>query len=411
MTSINARATEVARASYGRLLAIIAAQAGDIAAAEDALADAFAKALENWPKSGIPDNPEGWLLTVSRNRLRDRFRSAANRGHISLDSDESLEVTMADIDTAAIPDERLKLMFVCAHPAIDTKIRTPLMLQSVLGLEAETIGSAFLIPATAMAQRLVRAKRKIKDAAIPFAIPERTDMATRLEPVLEAIYGTYAIEWEGVSNNNELEDLSIEALFLADLLASLLPDEPEALGLAALLSFSIARRNARYDEENHFVPLHQQDTGKWDRIRIARAEALLSRAQKLGQLGRFQLEAAIQSVHTDRAKTGHTDWQAIAQLYEGLMAIAPTIGGAVGRAAAVGEAFGPEAGLNCLEQIDAKTRNTFQPALAVTAHLLALQGAHATASETYTRAISLTTLTPIRQYLLAQQAMIPQGKP
>lgn len=403
MSDVNARATEVARASYGRLLAILAAQSRDIAVAEDALADAFSKALESWPTSGIPDNPEGWLLTVSRNRLRDRFRSASNRGHTSLDADKALEIAMTDIDMTAIPDERLKLMFVCAHPAIDAKIRTPLMLQSVLGLQAETIANTFLVPAAAMAQRLVRAKRKIKTAAIPFIIPERADMSTRLQPVLEAIYGVYAIEWEGVTNADDTEDLSIEALFLADLLVSLLPDEPEVLGLAALLSFSIARRASRYDDENRFVPLDRQDVSKWDRIRIARAEALLERAQKRDQLGHFQLEAAIQSVHSDRARTGRTDWQALAQLYQGLMTIAPTIGAAVGHAAAVGEAFGPDAGLKCLAQIDPEVQKNFQPAIVVRAHLLEASGDFTAAIDAFAKAISLTTQIPIRQYLMDQR--------
>lgn len=403
MSDVNARATEVARASYGRLLAILAAQTHDIVLAEDALADAFGRALETWPKSGIPDNPEGWLLTVSRNRLRDGMRKSANRGHVSIDADEGLEIAMAEIDPTAIPDERLKLLFVCAHPAIDGKIRTPLMLQSVLGLEAETIASAFLVPSAAMAQRLVRAKRKIKAAAIPFAIPERRDMASRLEPVLEAIYGVYAIDWEGVTNADILDDLSVEALFLADLLVNLLPEEPEVLGLAALLSFSIARRAARYDQDGNFVPLDQQDTTKWDRIRIARAEALLSKAQKHNQLGHFQLEAAIQSVHSDRAKTGRTDWHALTQLYQGLMTLAPTIGAAVGHAAAVGEAFGPEAGLKCLDQIEAEIQGSFQPALVVKAHLLAASGEDAKAIEVFSKAISLTTQTPIRRYLAARR--------
>ncbi|MEL6678131.1 MAG: DUF6596 domain-containing protein, partial [Pseudomonadota bacterium] len=277
MTEAEARAEDVARASYGKLLAILAAGSSDIARAEDALADAFRAALEVWPERGIPDNPEAWLLTTSRNRLKDGYRSAAHRTTAQMEEDFDMAAP-APVSREEIRDPRLKLMFVCAHPAINDAVRAPLMLQTVLGLEAEQIAPAFLLPRVALAQRLVRAKRKIKEARIPFVLPDQADMADRLEAVLEAIYGTYALDWNGEVSATAPEDLRREALFLADLLVEMLPDEPEVLGLAALLSFVDGRRAARTGGDGRFKPLERQDVRLWDRMRTVRARALLVRA-------------------------------------------------------------------------------------------------------------------------------------
>ena len=249
-----ARAAEVARASYGKLVAIMASRTGDIMVAEDALADAFVKALTTWPKTGIPDRPEAWLLTVARNRRTDTERRDARLDF----TDEVPDMTDTAPDPDAFPDERLKLLFVCAHPAIDKGVHTPLMLQTVLGLEAADIADVYLASAPAMAQRLVRAKRKIKAAGIPFTIPDPDALATRHTPVLEAIYGAYARDWFAGDG-----DLSQEALFLASILAQSLPHEPEALGLAALFTFAQARRDARL-VNGMLVPVPEQDTDLWD---------------------------------------------------------------------------------------------------------------------------------------------------
>lgn len=379
--------------SYGRLLALLAAQCRDITAAEDALADAMERAVGRWPRDGVPGNPEAWLLTVARNRLRDMWKSPAHRlsGSWTEDRDVAEEVT----GPAAIPDRRLELMLVCAHPAISADIRTPLMLQTVLGVDAAAIAAAFAVAPATMAQRLVRAKKRIRDTGIPFTLPERTDLAARLPEVLEAVYGAYSIDWLSVPQRPAIESLSSEALHLAMVLVELLPEEPEVLGLAALMCLCEARRPARIDRDGTFVALDDQDRGRWDAELYARGEHLLARAHGFGRPGRFQYEAAIQSAH---CATG-TERHALRKLYRALMRVGPSLGAAVALAALDGEIDGADAGLHALDAITGRAAEGFQPAWVTRGHLLGEAGRADEAAAAYHRAIELTADDSVRAYL------------
>lgn len=405
------RAEELARVAYGRLLAILASRDGDIEAAEDVLADAFAQALQTWPRTGIPTNPEAWLLRVARNRRTDMHRSAAHRLSDPLDDAErggALPVVEA-IDLEEIPDRRLALLFVCAHPAIDPAARTPLMLQVVLGFDAEQIARAFATQTAAMAQRLVRAKRRIRDARIPFVVPERERLRERLTPVLEAVYGAYAIDFPIVAGTEQRDSLAAESHYLASMLADLLPDEPEVLGLAALISLSLARHAARGTADT-FVPLDEQDDTLWDRALIAMGDQYLHRASVHQQIGRFQIEAAIQSVHTARAVSGVTDWVALRSLYAALLVVAPTLGARVALAAVIGRVEGAPAGLASLNAITDASVHRFQPAWATRAHLLERAGHTAQALLAFDRAVSLTTERRARTYLERCRALAARAR-
>jgi RNA polymerase sigma-70 factor, ECF subfamily len=397
----HARAALVARASYGRLIAVLAARNGDIVGAEEALSDAFIAALETWPRTGIPDKPEAWLMQAAKNRRIDAYRRNARSPVMNVDElpevvDEEQDEPMNDV----IPDKRLALMFVCAHPAIDASVHTPLMLQTVLGVEAIDIGRSFLVSPTALAQRLVRAKRKIKDAQIAFAIPDRSVMPERLLAVQEAIYGAYALDW---LQEQGMRNLADEAAYLAKLLVELLPNEAEVLGLAALICFSHARRNSRL-QKGRYVPLLEQNTVLWDHPLIAEADAYLQRAMLCRRLGRFQLEAAIQQVHIQGVLTGVMNWKAVLYLTEGLCRLWPTTGAAVSRAVAIAEIAGPEGGLEALNNIEPGM--AFQPLEAARAHLLSKLNRRDEALAAYDTAISLTTEPATRLWLQAKRTAL-----
>jgi len=389
-------AERAARDSYGKLVAFLAARSRDVAAAEDALSDAFAAALETWPQRGVPDNPEAWLMTTAKRRLIDEARKKQVRNaaadHLKLAADEAEALAREAAAQGRVPDERLGLLLACAHPAIDEAARAPLMLQAVLGLDAARIASAFLVAPAAMAQRLVRAKRKIRDAGIPFAPPDRDAAPARIASALQAVYAAYTEGWgAGDPADAAARELSHEALFLARLLAQLAPDEPEALGLLALMLHLEARRAARRDAHGDFVPLDAQDTTLWSSTLIAEAEAQLTTAAAARAPGRFQLEAAIQSAHAERRHDRSVNWRAIVALYDQLLALTGSPVVAVNRAAAVGQAVSADAGLEALAQLDGSPRlATYQPYWAAKAHLLARAGRADEARDSYARAAALT---------------------
>jgi predicted RNA polymerase sigma factor len=385
-------------------VAFLAARSRDVAAAEDALADAFHAALEAWPRSGVPEKPEAWLLTAAHRRLIDAARRAGVRADavptLLAVAEEAQDLASAE---TIFPDERLKLLFICAHPAIDAAARTPLMLQTVLGLDAARIASAFLVRPSTMGQRLTRAKAKIRDARIAFELPEAKELPPRLDAVLEAIYAAYGSGWDDVAGADpRRKGLAVEAIELGRLLLRLMPGEPEAQGLLALMLHCEARRDARRSATGGYVPLSEQDTARWSRPLIAEAEHLLSAAERAGRLGRFQLEAAIQSMHARRLWTGRTDWEAIALLYEGLVRFAPTIGALVGRAAAVAEARGAATGWALLQAIPAEAVATYQPYWALAAHLLKRLQRPDDSAAAYRRAIGLCEDPAMREFLVRE---------
>nr|WP_041945142.1 DUF6596 domain-containing protein [Tsukamurella paurometabola] len=382
------RAENAARTSYGRLLALLAARTHDLAAAEDALADAFERALTRWPVDGVPDDPDAWLLTVARNRQRDHWKSAAQRSTVPLDDVH---------DGPALPDQpdqRFELLLVCAHPDV-ADAAVPLMLNTVLGFTAEQIGRAFLIPTATMAARLTRAKKRIQRDQVPFTIPEGAEVGARIDAVLEAVYGAYSLQWPTPPRERHALLLG-----LVETITDTAPTVAEAHGLAATLYLSSARLPARLAGDGGFVPLPQQDPRRWDRDLIALGHRHLRAAHALGTVGRFQLEAAIGAVHCARAPGAAPDWRTLHGLYGSLQAIAPTRGGAVALAAVTGELDGAEAGLAALDAIPDTER--LQSAWALRAHLLRRLG-DPRAESAYDKAISLTTDPGERAYLAARR--------
>ena len=396
-----------AREYYGRLVAYLSARTGDLASAEDALGEALLAALTAWAHNGIPRSPEAWLLTAARRRLVDRVRHEKVRAGSASTLEILASGSLDPEPPGPLPDERLKLLFVCAHPAIDADMRTPLMLQTVLGLEGAEIARAFLIAPATMSQRLVRAKNKIRHAGIAFEIPEAHELPERLEAVLDAIYAAYGNGWEDAAGvDTRARGLTEEALWLARVLLEVMPDEPEVQGLLALMLHCEARRSARRSPQGRFIPLSEQDATLWNAGSIAEAERLLARASKFARVGRFQLEAAIQSVHAERARTGRTDWHAIALFYERLVQLSPALGAQVARAAAVAEVRGPQKGLELLNGIDAAAVASYQPYWAVRAHLLKGMNRYSEAVEAFDRALGLADDDAVRGQLLERLAEI-----
>jgi RNA polymerase sigma-70 factor (ECF subfamily) len=418
LVTAKATAEAAARRSYGKLIAFLAARTRDVAGAEDALSAAFEAALRDWPSNGVPLNPEAWLMTAARRQLIDAARRHRTRDaavpDLLLFADVSTDDAVDHPSRIAVPDDRLLLMFACAHPAIEPGAHAPLMLQTILGFDAATIASAFLVAPATMGQRLVRAKAKIKQAGIPFRLPDADDLPGRLAAVLDAIYATFTEGWSDPGGSEARRaDLADEGIWLGRLVVALMPDEPEALGLLALMLHAHARRHARRDAQGRYVPLAEQDTALWDDALIADAESLLRRAGTIGavgRIGRYQLEAAVQSAHGVRRHGGRADWDAIAQLYDALLALTDSPVVAINRAVAIAETRGAAHGLAALDAIAGDARLAdYQPWWAARAGLLARVGQTAQADAAYLRAIGLEADPAVRRFLQERRdALLPR---
>jgi len=399
-------AERVARESYGRLLALLSARTRDVAAAEDALADAFAAALTAWPRAGAPDNPEAWLFAAAKRKLIDAARRAQTASAGEAEIVRGIEEMEAAVGERDAPDRRLGLMFACAHPDIDAAARTPLMLQTVLGFSAERIAAAFLVAPAAMSQRLVRAKKRIAEARIPFDVPGPQEWASRLDGVLQAIYAAYAEGWADAEGADpDRISLAEEAIWLAGVLAKQVPGEPEAIGLLALLLHLEARRPARR-VDGRFVPLEEQDVSLWHTTMQGEAELLILKAAEANRIGRFQLEAAIQSAHTSRRSRGEADWDAIVLLYEALAQIAPSPVVRLNRAAALARRAGPAAGLAAFDALDAPALKSYQPYWALRADLLGKLGRAEEARAAYDEAIARERDSAVVRFLNQRRAAL-----
>ena len=382
-------AQRVARESYGKLIAILARRTRDVASAEDFLAEAFAAALETWPRSAVPDNPEAWLIAVAKRKHLDAIRQSQTRAdsaaHLQLLREEIEQMGSLQLQMA---DDRLALMFACAHPAIDSEIRSPLMLQTVLGLTAEQIAAAFLVSPATMGQRLARAKAKIKLAGIPLRVPDEHELSERLGAVLDAIYAMFNQGWTHYSS--EVSHLVEDAMWFSSLVVELQPDQPETLGLSALMLFLQSRFGARRNDEGWFVPLAEQDMTLWDNEKIELAEHLLRKASAMNSMGRFQLEAAIQSVHAARRFSFATDWSAINQLYGALFELTNSPVVKLNWAYAIGEDEGWPVGLAAIPALEIYPElATYQSYFAVRAALREKCGQTIGSLEDYDRAIEL----------------------